>query len=150
MYVVVHEKVCRDAATLVADRRLVVSYLIDYSAATHTVTDAADMNRHLLLLENCLTNAQKLEHREREARLQGQNSKAEYLHKLRRHYQAMQESLTHEIFKSGVTPDELLQRLADLDRRLEPRSDPASGGDDASLTEESIRRVCSPAGEPRQ
>src|SRR5687767_14878165 len=88
----------------------------------------------LLLLESCFTNAQKLEHREREAKLEGQHSRAEYLRKLRLHYNAMQESLTREIFQNGVAPSELLERLADLDRRLEPRSDPVGGGNDGSLT----------------
>jgi hypothetical protein len=88
----------------------------------------------LLLLENCSSNAQKLEHREREANEQGHHSKAEYLRKLRLHYNAMQESLTREIFENGVTPDELLQRLADLGRGLEPRSDLLGVGGDESLT----------------
>jgi len=88
----------------------------------------------LLLLDDCVTTAQKLEHREREARLQGHHSKAEYLLKLRLHYNAMQEALMHEIFKKGVAPDELIQRLADLDRRIGSRADPVGGSSDESLT----------------
>lgn len=77
----------------------------------------------LLLLDNCLVKARQCQDRELEAEARGEYSRVEYLRKLRAHYAAMQETLQDQIFRKGVTPDELAQRLAHLDRRFEPRSD---------------------------
>jgi hypothetical protein len=77
----------------------------------------------LLLLDNCLVKARQCQERELEAEGRGEYSRVEYLRKLRAHYLAMQETLQDQIFRKGVTPDELAQRLAHLDRRMERRSD---------------------------
>jgi hypothetical protein len=77
----------------------------------------------LLLLDNCLVKARQCQDRELEAETRGEHSRIEYLRKLRAHYVAMQETLKDQIFRMGVTPDELAQRLAHLDRRFEPRSE---------------------------
>lgn len=77
----------------------------------------------LLLLDNCLVKARQCQEREHEAEARGEYSRVEYLRKLRAHYSAMQETLQDQIFRKGVTPDELAQRLAHLDRRFEPRSE---------------------------
>jgi hypothetical protein len=77
----------------------------------------------LLLLDNCLVKARQCQERELEAETRGEHSRIEYLRKLRAHYLAMQETLQDQIFRKGVTPDELAQRLAHLDRRFESRSE---------------------------
>lgn len=77
----------------------------------------------LLLLDNCLVKARQCRDRELEAEARGEFSRVEYLRKLRAHYAAMQETLQDQIFRKGVTPDELAQRLAHLDRRFEHLSD---------------------------
>ena len=77
----------------------------------------------LLLLDNCLVKARQCQEREVEAEARGEHSRVEYLRKLRAHYVSMQETLKDQIFRQGVTPTELGERLARLDRRFEPRSD---------------------------
>jgi hypothetical protein len=77
----------------------------------------------LLLLDNCLMQARRCEARELEAEARGEHSRVQYLRKLRSHYLAMQETLQDQILRKGVTPTELAERLAHLDRRFKPRSD---------------------------
>jgi hypothetical protein len=77
----------------------------------------------LLLLDNCLVKARQCQERELEAEARGEYSRVQYLRKLRAHYAAMQETLQDQIFRKGVTPTELAQRLARLDRRFERRSE---------------------------
>jgi len=77
----------------------------------------------LLLLDNCLVKARQCQERELEAEVRGEHSRVEYLRKLRAHYASMQETLQAQIFRKGVTPTELAQQLARLDRRFERRSD---------------------------
>lgn len=93
-----------------------------------TLTDA----QVLLLLDNCLVKARQCQERELEAEARGEHSRVEYLRKLRAHYLSMQESLQEQIFRKGVTPSELAQRLAHLDRRLGPRSDASSSSGPAA------------------
>jgi hypothetical protein len=79
----------------------------------------------LLLLDNCLVKARQCQERELEAEGRAEYSRVQYLRKLRAHYTAMQETLQDQIFRKGVTPAELAQRLARLDRRFERRDAPA-------------------------
>jgi hypothetical protein len=77
----------------------------------------------LLLLDNCLMQARRCAARELAAEARGEHSRVQYLRKLRSHYLAMQQTLQEQIFRKGVTPTELAERLAHLDRRFERRSD---------------------------
>ncbi len=87
----------------------------------------------LLLLDTCCMQARRCEARELEAEARSEHSRVQYLRKLRSHYLAMQESLQEQIFRKGVTPTQLAERLAHLDRRFERRSDasPRTGRVDA-------------------
>ena len=88
-----------------------------------TFTDA----QVLLLLDNCLVKARQCKARELEAEARGEHSRVEYLRKLGAHYASMQQALENQIFRQGITASELAERLARLDRRLEPRSDSLPG-----------------------
>ena len=91
----------------------------------------------LLLLDNCLGKARQCQERELEAEVRGEYSRVEYLRKLRAHYASMQETLQAQIFRKGITPTELAQQLARLDRRFERRSDaPAVTAHPSTLTPE--------------
>jgi hypothetical protein len=88
----------------------------------------------LLLLDNCIVKARQCQDRELEAEARGEYSRVEYLRKLRAHYAAMQETLQDQIFRQGVTPSELAERLSHLDRRVERRSEaPAVTADPSAL-----------------
>jgi hypothetical protein len=93
--------------------------------AIRTMTHPALSDTHvLLLLDNCLVKARQCQERELDAEARGEYSRVQYLRKLRAHYAAMQETLQDQIFRKGVTPTELAQQLARLDRRMERRSEP--------------------------
>ena len=93
--------------------------------AMRTITaPALSDTQVLLLLDNCLVKARRCRERELEAEARGEYSRVQYLRKLRAHYSAMQETLQDQIFRKGVTPSELAERLARLDRRIERRSEP--------------------------
>jgi|SRR5688572_9180798 len=81
----------------------------------------------LLLLDQCIVKVRACTERIMQAEQQGRHSKVAYLRNLRAHYVSKQESLEWHILQAGVTPSELAEKLAHLDRRSTLR-DPSNAG----------------------